>query len=461
MIGLTIAGPWRVRAGLSSSWIILVLLSSCGGIGDPIDPCRDADCVGGETTVRYWATRGTRAIDILLIVDERVGASPEGPKLASALARMMGNLDWPLGIGGSAIDLHVAMVSAAATDATGNTAPPMLWPTSPSCANPSGPFLRATQLCDESSNFSGALSEAVVCAALHVPASGRSPRPIDTLRTVLSPGGLGESTGFRRQDVQLIVAIVSTEEDPYLVDSGAVAAAHDLLANVAPNPDNASVVGIVGPAEAEGLLALATYFGDDGAFSAATDPVWSSLPFTTEVRLSVDGWPGYRDCLDWPVVDAQPDLEGIQPDCVATEIHRSSTEQTEEIMPACTDSASASGRCWRPSRTPNPCPAGTFEFRVEPQPLACQPNYSIIFTLTCALRHGRGQRLPRRRASRSTEANMAGSDRETRPSVILRSRKPGTGAAMSMATLYSTRTPSPSAVKRQPPSEFFTTSPST
>ena len=123
--------------------MILVLLSvSCEGIGDPVDPCRDTYCVGGEMSIRYRATRGARAIDILLVVDDRVGASPDGPKLESALDRMMGYIDWPLEIGGSAIDLHVAMLSAAAADATGSTAPSVMWPASPSCANPSGPFLR-------------------------------------------------------------------------------------------------------------------------------------------------------------------------------------------------------------------------------------------------------------------------------------------------------------------------------
>lgn len=254
-------------------------------------------------------------------------------------------------------------------------------------AKPSGPFLRATQRCGDSNNFSGALSEAVACAALHLPASEASPRPIDTIRAVLAAGGLAESSGFRREGVPLIVAIVSTEDDPTLGDSGAVTAAHDLLASAVSNADDDLLVGVVGPSGAQGLIALAKASGENGAFSAATDAFWSSLPFTTDVRLMIDGWPGYSDCLDWPVVDAQPDLEGMQPDCIATEIHISSTERTEEIMPACSDGAAGSSRCWRPERNPNPCPPGKFEFRVEPALLGCQPSYSVLYTLTCAVRY--------------------------------------------------------------------------
>ena len=198
---------------------------------------------------------------------------------------------------------------------------------------------------------------------------------------------LRSRVGFRREGVPLIVAIVSAEEDPLLSDSDAVAAAHDLLASAASDPDGALLVGVVAPASAHGLVALAKTFGDNGAFSAVTDAAWTSLPFTTELHLAVDGWPGYRDCLDWPVVDTQPGVEGIQPDCVATEIHLSSTERTEEILPSCSDNASVPGRCWRTERNPNPCPAGEFEFLVEPRVLACLPNYSIRFSLTCAVRY--------------------------------------------------------------------------
>ena len=63
------------------SWISAVVLaaaSSCGGLGEPVDPyhCRDSYCVGGDVTVSYTAIFNPHLLDMVVVLDDSV---PSGP----------------------------------------------------------------------------------------------------------------------------------------------------------------------------------------------------------------------------------------------------------------------------------------------------------------------------------------------------------------------------------------------
>jgi hypothetical protein len=334
-----------------------------------------------QGTPPLWST------DVLLVLDDRIPSSPHATKLEQALDRMMGNFEWPMSSGGLPIDLHVAILPAAVPAEAGSALPVAMWPTSPSCAGPTGPFLYATQRCDSNSNFSGSLSDAVVCASLHLAPSGQPPRLVDALRAMLGAGGPGDAAGFRRRDVQLIVAIVSTEDDPLLADADAVARAHDLVVDAAYDPRGSLMVVVVAPGSAPGLAAFAESFGDNGELTEISASDWWSLPATTERIASKKGFP----CLEGPLVDTRLDLEGIQPDCVATEIHISTGEgtnlvRTEAILAPCPDNPAPTDHCWRTEQNRLHCPTGAPELIVEPRALTCLPSYAVKYGLTCATR---------------------------------------------------------------------------
>jgi hypothetical protein len=123
----------------------------------------------------------------------------------------------------------------------------------------------------------------------------------------------------------------------------------------------------------------------NAARSDIADESWSAIPFVTEEHLIRDYFP---ICVDWPVADADPNAEGLQPDCVASEIHFSpSAGRTEQLLPRCSDDGSTPEPCWSISWNPNRCPASDFEFVVDRVAPACLPSYGIGYSFTCATRY--------------------------------------------------------------------------
>ena len=362
--------------------------SSCGGIGEPGDPnhCKSTYCVGGEATVSYASHGVPTSLDLLVVLDDSVASGPYAPRLESALRTMMRNKMPYSAWDRYEPDLNVALVPAAmGFENTGASPPSRLWPETAYCPMPSGPFLHTARLCDAPSNILGDWADTVACAALHLPASGQPPSPLETIRSLLEPGGLAETSGFRRKNVPLLLVIVSTQDDPTAADAATLAAYRDFLGTVADPPDEALLAGVVAPTTAKGLSAFAESFGENGALSEITDESWSAIPFVTEEHLIRDFFP---ICIDWPVDDADPNAEGLQPDCVASEIHRSlSAARTEQILPRCLDDGSTPKPCWSVSWNPNRCAPDKFEFVVEEAPPVCLPSYVVRYSFTCAIRY--------------------------------------------------------------------------
>jgi hypothetical protein len=203
------------------------------------------------------------------------------------------------------------------------------------------------------------------------------------LRAVLDPGAASERSGFRRPNARLFVAIVSTEDDPALAGDGAVAEYHDYLTALVDDPDGQLMVGVVAPAAAPGLSSLVRSFGWNGIFSDIADSYWYALAASTYSTL---GARPFVPCFAWPVVDAKPDVPGIQPDCVATEKDWSGTGWTEAILPPCPENGADLGHCWRAAWDPDRCGTTAFELVIEPTSPVCLPSYPVKHTLTCATR---------------------------------------------------------------------------
>jgi len=372
-----------MRADPRPAFIALALAwAGCGGIEEPGDPnhCKETYCVGGQATAVYVPAPPPSPMDLLVVLDDSVAAGPYAARLESALRELAANTE-SLSDGLIQIDLNVASLPAAVG---AKSASMRLWPEARDCPQPSGPFLHAARLCDNPSNFRGELADALACAALHLPATGQSPRPLEAIRTFLGPGGLAETSSFRRKSANLLLAIVSSEDDPTIVDGETLAGYRDFLGAVVEHPDDAIVTGVVAPATAQGLSAFGKSFGENGALSDITAADWPAMPFVTDRHLIRDSFP---NCLDWPLDDADPSTEGIQPNCVVSEMHYSSGTWTEEILPHCSDNRATPSHCWKTSRDPQRCAANTFEFVVEPTHPACLSSDFIKYNFTCATRY--------------------------------------------------------------------------
>jgi hypothetical protein len=315
---------------------------------------------------------------MVIVIDDSIPSGPYAGRLEKGLREMMQNTLPVTYWGRDNRDINLAIFPAAMglDDAGPSQA---LWPAIPACALPTGSFLHSARLCDAPSNFEGGIVDAVACAVLHLPASGLPPRPLETIRALFAPGGPAEVTQFRRKEAPLLLAIVSSEDDP---DGGSsVSATRDVISTVVDELDYDVLVGVVAPATATGLAGFSKSFGGNGAFTDIAADQWSALRSLTDWGLMGGGRP---ECLDWPLADADPDADGIQPECVGTEIHQSSAGRTENILPTCPAGGSASGSCWRVSWEPKKCGPVKFQFLVDVPPPACLPDYVIKYTLTCA-----------------------------------------------------------------------------
>ena len=278
--------------------------SACGGLAEPVDPyhCSADYCVGGEATGVAYGNFAPSSVDLLIVIDDAVPSGAGSAPLAQGLREMIANLADFMANGAWGLDLSVAITRAAPPN---DSSPSDLWPVDPTCAQPKGPFLHATQVCDVASNFAGDLSEAVACAATHMMPSGAPPRPMDAVHAALAP-----ASGFRRAGASLFVVVVSSQDDPGLLGADQRAAQHDFLASMVGDPAVGLTLGIVAPASAVGLSSFVGYFDGNAAFSRLEDSTWPAIASTTNDFGWHEWWPA---CLDWPVVDADPATDGLQP----------------------------------------------------------------------------------------------------------------------------------------------------
>jgi hypothetical protein len=381
--GLFDAIEQGMAKGKLSAWLgLAVVCVSCGGLQESNDPnhCLDTYCVGGEESLAYTAAGGRSLHDVLVVIDDSIAQGPRAPILERALRDMMKSLQNFPGDNLFTTDLNLALVPASlASSGSIDLATARLWPDHPACFQPGAPYLHDARMCDSPSNYQGTADEALACAALHMPATGLASRPLETIRALLAPGGLAESSGFRRKDAQLAVMVVTTEDDPAVASPEQRTEYADFLAHIAQDPDLMPDIAVVAPAAAQGLVGLAKLMR--GAFNDIDADAWAGPSWITQERER-----GLANlCVDWPVVDVDAAHPGAHPDCYVAERDVSESGVVEHPIPFCQGDAADADPCWKTRLDLLRCPDARAEFQIVRSEFACIPSYIIKYQFTCAV----------------------------------------------------------------------------
>jgi hypothetical protein len=383
------------------------------------DPCQDLQC--RPTTKIKWSGQGGRLpFDLLIVVDDRVPSSPQGAVLARTLRALSANLQEHLDLDRYAADINIGIVSSSLAALDGAA---KVWPPSPACPQPDGAFLHVSELCDSPGNSAATTGDLLECAASSLQPSGQPSTPSQVIRTLLAPGGLAERTGFRRAGAYLMLAIVSSEDDPGLVGADSLGAFVEFLQSSVPEEEMLEVA-VVAPAQAAGLYGLAeqlelNHLPDD----IAGDP-WRYMTY-----LGVP-WEVYilGPCL--PYLPSELDTGDFKPDCrVVERHHRSPVDYTESSVPACPPAeepnGTTDGPCWRIESDMLNCLGGA-GIRIVSPALACRPSYSTVYRATCT--------IPYQEARFREDADMhepSGCGTEDHPAIIqVIDRFPALGATV-------------------------------
>ena len=371
----------RLVAGLG----VLLGCAGCGGIGEPPAPipCTGSDCAGGEADVTFSYYNGSRSIDLLLVIDDRIPTSAFAPTLERELRGVAQTMQLGLDYGRFVADYNVAMIPASwVADAAVSGDGSNLWPVDPPCVQLSGPYFHAGRLCESPSNFQGAIGDTLACAALHLTSSGQASRPFDTVRAVLGPGGPAEQSGLRRKNATLYVIVVASEDDPTLASASAREEYAAFLRELVERPDDQLLVGVVAPASAENLVGLVTQLGLPGVFDDLAAQYWRAFAYFDGVETNKSS----NFCLDWPIADADPTIAGLQPNCVVVEGDvLANATVAERITPTCPADGSSSEICWRLTADRTKCPMTGQLVSIGWPSGMCLPNYQIKFTAFCAI----------------------------------------------------------------------------
>jgi hypothetical protein len=318
---------------------------------------------------------------VLVVIDDSVPSSSRAPVLEHALRDMMWTLqDFP-GANYFASDLNLALVPASlAANGVINGVSPKLWPDDPACPQPSGPYLHDSRLCDNPSNHQGTTSDALACAALHMPATELPSRPMETIRALLDEGGLANTSGFRRKDAQLNLVVITSEDDPAVASEAQRGEYSDFLAKTTQNPDLMTAIAVVAPEAAQGLAAFTRLMW--GEFNDIATDSWSGLSWITQ---GIERRPAYA-CVDWPAVDVDPAHPGVHPDCYVAERDIFASGAVERPIAFCKGDGADADPCWETRIDRLRCPASGIEFHIVRSEFACIPSYTIRYLFTCATR---------------------------------------------------------------------------
>ena len=359
--------------------LALCLGAACGRTPESVDSGQDCSNLACRptTTVNWTGSYGVSPMDFLIVVDDSVPGSPAGAALSKALRAVADNIYWQLQDTRCAMDIHVAVVPAnlGANRAT------RLWPENQACAQPDGSYLQTSELCNSGPNFEGQLPDVLACAGTSLGSSGQPSRPLETIRALLSPGGLGETTGFRRPRARLLLGVVSATDDPDLATEASQADYRDFLLGTVPDSDYIELA-IVAPADARGLQSFAELVGADAAFDDIAADSWYWMPGLGE---PMEAEP-LNLCIDYPFVDLAAPSDPPQPMCFVVERDTTPDGKTQERnLPTCPAAGTVDAPCWRPVLDYTKCPGfGLLIAIVRP---GCRSPDHLKYQVTCAVEY--------------------------------------------------------------------------
>jgi hypothetical protein len=336
-------------------------------MGDrPPVPCTDLDC-RPTRTITWTASLGRLPIDLILVVDDRVPDGPARAAYTEAMNEVATNMQIVADMRRYAADIHVALVPANLDLAK---SPPSLWPASQACPLPTGPYLQLSELCDAPVNFSGSLADLFACATTRLPASGLPSRPFEVLRAVLSPDGPAWATGFRRPTARLLLAVVTSEDDPTVAESSGRRNMVDFL-NSLISDEPWLETAVAAPAGATGIIELLAALNQSEPDDIVA-PSWISFR-----GLGRD--PGSKTAVLGCV-----DLLGNPSACEAVERIAEVGGAVERPLPECPTAETPVEPCWRMWTDRDRCPVSGLSFEyVEPE-LTCRTGERTTVQAKCA-----------------------------------------------------------------------------
>ena len=226
--------------------------------------------------------------------------------------------------------------------------------------------------------FPGTLADLLACAPTHLSESGLPSRPLDTVLALLSPGGLAERTGFRRPNGQLLVGVVTSEDDPTAADPASRKEFVDFLHSLDPD-EMLFYMAAVAPTDATDLAELAKAFPYIG-LEDITDTRWPRIGGIVDTHHTK-----VKICIGVPDPDGSLQTGQASIACTVVEqVTKTSGGIIERPLPACLSDGTSTEPCWHEGLERTRCPvAGVFLEYTEP-PHACRAGDPIRVTATCA-----------------------------------------------------------------------------
>jgi hypothetical protein len=360
----------------------LLLAGSCGGIeerkGGGVDPCADLAC-RPTTTANWTTTLGRKPMDLLIVVDDRVPSGPAAVTFAKEMQDLAETWQELLNQEGPYLaDLHIAMATSNLSPGIAST---NLWPAFQACPKPAGAFVQTSLLCEAPTNFLGSLAELLTCAGTSLTASGQPSRPLETVHALLSPGGPAETTGFRRPDGLLFLAIITSEDEPALGDAATRAAYYEFLAGLVSDPSYDLEIALVAPESADGLRELAQLFDDAAFFEDIVADSWH-LSWLEGPRE----WHGSVNCIGQADLDDWETTDEPRPTCYVSRRSTKPDGSTSEIfVPQCLPDETQDQVCWRAMWDHMKCPSGReVSLEIVNPPQVCRTSDRVSYEASCA-----------------------------------------------------------------------------
>jgi hypothetical protein len=349
-----------------------------GGVADSesSDPCANLAC-RPTTTVSWPAKLGVYALDILIVVDDRVPSGPAAATYAKTMQDLADTVKEQISEGPLKLaNLHIALVTS-----NQPTTPMLLWPEIEACQKPTGAFLQTSLLCEAPTNFQGPFADILTCASANVYPSGRPSRPLETLHALLAPGGLAETTGFRRPEATLLLAVITSEDDPALADPSAQGEHRDFIIHLVQDPENLAV-SVVAPRNAKGLSDFTSSFW--AFFEELEADTWINLPgLAGPAHYYLKG-----NCFRQVELVPSAISNGQKATCL---VRRRDTSpdghSVERVIPECILGTSTETTCWRAVRDEIRCPSRpslAIRLVIHDPPPACRAPDVVTYTGTCA-----------------------------------------------------------------------------
>jgi hypothetical protein len=243
-------------------------------------------------------------------------------------------------------------------------------------------------LCGAPPNFSAPLADVLGCASTHLPISGQPSRPMEAIRGLFAPGGLAQTTGFRRPEAPLYLVIVTATDDPALATDAARREYRDFLWQLPVEAGNVEVV-VVAPTDAPGLYGLTGISPLYAEFDDLASPSWAFTSWLAEpAHLTRREF-----CIDFPYLDLGSPATGPRPVCslveLATGPDGNSRERTIEACPESgTTNDALDVTCWRPVLDNSKCPGwGGLRIDIRQPQASCRAPDRLEYRATCVVEY--------------------------------------------------------------------------